>query len=169
MALIHDYVIWPNFTTRPDVTKTGNRRMKNKELEMNLLIGPGFKLGFVLIFPFPVLVTSQSGLVCKQNSSQLHSLCVGILFSLRNSFMRNFATLQCENEAWGWNLLVWRKHAWGLLFICQLSHPLSFGSLITASAGQEKWSLAPQDLTSIQETLPPSAQWPCLWLCFPFV
>ena len=28
--------------------------MKNKELEMNLLIGPGFKLGFVLIFHFPV-------------------------------------------------------------------------------------------------------------------
>ena len=126
MALMHDYVMWPNFTTRPDVTKTGNRRMKNKELEMNLLIGPGFKLGFVLIFPFPVLVTSQSGLACKQNSSQLHSLCVGILFSLRNSFMQNFATLQCENEGWGWNLLVWRKHAWGLLFICQFSSSLKF-------------------------------------------
>ena len=28
--------------------------MKNKELEMNLLIGQGFKLGFVPIFRFPV-------------------------------------------------------------------------------------------------------------------
>ena len=36
---------------------------------------------------------------------------------LGNSFVQNFATLQFQNEAWWWNLLVWRKHALGLLLI----------------------------------------------------
>ena len=34
------------------------------------------------------------------------------LFCLGNSFMQDLQTFQLQNEAWWWNLLVLRKHAW---------------------------------------------------------
>ena len=32
------------------------------------------------------------------------------LYCLKNIFLQNFATWQFQNEAWWWNLLIWRKH-----------------------------------------------------------
>ena len=36
------------------------------------------------------------------------------IYYLGNSFMQNFVTLQFQNQAWWWNLLIWLKHAQGL-------------------------------------------------------
>ena len=48
--------------------------------------------------------TIPPSLICKQNSSHLHSLGVNILFNCFalgvNSFMHNLAAFQLQNEAW---------------------------------------------------------------------
>ena len=36
------------------------------------------------------------------------------IYYLGNSFMQNFVTLQFQNQAWWWNLLIWLKHPQGL-------------------------------------------------------
>ena len=138
---MHDYVIWPNFTTRPDVTKTGNGRMGTKQRIGNEFTDRArIQVRFCSHFSFS---RSPCSFPAPRSSFQQHpnqasfvskilrtcTLCALVLYSaLRycfgNSFMQNSAALQFENEAWEWNLLVWRKHARGLLFICQLSSSL---------------------------------------------
>ena len=57
----------------------------------------------------------QACIVCKQNSSHLHSLCVyAWVFFCTAVGIQNFATLYSENETWWWTLLVWCKHVSGL-------------------------------------------------------
>ena len=124
--------------------------MKNKELEMNLLIGPGFKLDFVPIFhfpfpcarsPLPVLVTSQPGLVCKQHSSQLHSLCVGIPFSstvlLLGIHLCKTPQLYNSKTRLGDEICSYdvNMHEGYCLFV-SFHHPLSFGSLMTGAPNE---------------------------------
>ena len=63
---------------------------------------------------------SPPSLVCKHNFFAFALFVRAYSFQFYwfgNSFMQSFATLQFQNEVWWWNLLVWRKHALGLLLI----------------------------------------------------
>ena len=56
---------------------------------------------------------SPSFLICKENTTQLHSLCMDVLFKITASgiLLRKLRNSQFQYAAWWWDLLIWRKHA----------------------------------------------------------
>ena len=103
-----DYVKYLGVLT--DSNLSWKYHISHVESKISSNVGVIARLKWILVF---CMITSDEqisppSLVCKENSLHLDSLCV---YCLGNSFMPNVATLQFQNEAWWWNLLIWRKHA----------------------------------------------------------